>query len=165
MTTEEIIGLMYTPIYDKKMLKVMEELEMKIPELDEHYESDLHVYAGDFNEKGIEFRFEEVNGKSLNGEPVLIKASLNGSRNKILPFNLLENDDYKTCCDKIGKIADYYDDFINYIRFWIYKDDNKGTFLVTLTFKSKDLKELKSVLFIKFNSDLDLDEDMIPNEE
>lgn len=165
MTTEELMDLMYTPIYDEKMLKVMEELEMEVPKLDEQYEMDLHIYAGDFKNKGIEFRFEEIDGKSTNGEPVLIKISLNTKMNKILPYNLSFGDSYKICSKKIGRNADYYDDFIDNIRYWIYNDSKKGTFLITLTYKDESLSELKSILFIKFDEDKDLDDDMIHIEE
>lgn len=125
MTTEELMDLMYTPIYDDKMLKVMEEYEMEIPKLDKEYQ--IRGRASTSNDKlGLSFFFEELKGINSNGEPVLYIIGVTEDSEFPLPFGLTTNISYKECCQILGKKADYYDDFIDNIYYWILEDKSNG---------------------------------------
>jgi hypothetical protein len=128
MTTEELIDLMYTPIYDEKMLKAMEEFEMEIPKLDEQYE--IRGRASTSNEQiGLSFFFEELNGLNTNGEPVLRAIGVTEDSEFHLPFGLSPNMSYEECIKTLGKKADYYDSFmdnIDNIYYWILEDSSNG---------------------------------------
>lgn len=166
MTTEELIDLMYTPIYDEKMLKAMEEFKMEIPKLDEQYE--IRGRASTSNEKiGLSFWFEELNGLNSNGEPLLDTIGVTEDSEFHLPFGLSPNISYKECCQILGKKADYYDDFIDGIYYWIVEDGSNGRKKsLSLGFYEENNQLLGNGFTISdFIEARASKRDMIPNEE
>ncbi|SFV64433.1 hypothetical protein MNB_SM-4-1163 [hydrothermal vent metagenome] len=98
----EILDLMYKPMYNDDVLNMMEKLGMKIPELDEKYQLEEIVDSAT-DDGTIDFEFSELNGYSKDGIPSLSKIEIVRSKLSSLPFDISDNDNYDICCKKIGE--------------------------------------------------------------
>jgi hypothetical protein len=143
--------MMFTPIYDDKMLNVMEDFNMEIPQLDEEYEREEVVYT-DSKDDSIGFEFREINGYSTNGEPCLTHISIRKSYQGDLPYNISFNNSFDECCQKIGRTNDYNStrSMFNENKYWIIGENNGIEILMTIRF-TKKFESIKSVLLNNFD--------------
>lgn len=161
MKPEDILDLMYRPIYNEKMLKAMEELEMEIPQLDEKYELELIVGTSS-NNSGIDFEFKEIDGYSLNGEPVL--KIISWTNQKIpYPINLTTNDNYEICCQRFGKKADFIDEWDDAIKTWLIEYNNNKIH-VNIHYANDDLNSISCIVLTTYDES-EIGGIYIPNEE
>jgi hypothetical protein len=136
----EILELMCKPMYDEKVLNMMEKLGMEVPKLDEKYELEEKVVSKSSDEV-IVFEFREIDGYSKDGEPNLTLVSFQRSNLLSLPFNLNYNDGYKECCEKIGKEADEQSKIRKTVKYW-YLEINNQEVIISVNFSS-DFNEIK----------------------
>ncbi|XOB63280.1 hypothetical protein ACMC56_05595 [Campylobacterota bacterium DY0563] len=162
MTTEELMDLMYTPIYDEKMLRVMEELETEVPKLDEKYELE-GIASTTSKDNTLSFEYKELNGYSKNGEPSLKILSWGADSTIPYPYLLNKNDNYQSCCKKFGKKADFIDEWDDTLKTWLIELNNKKIH-INITFSDEDLNSI-SYLVLTTYDETEIGEIYIPNEE
>jgi hypothetical protein len=149
--------MMFTPIYDDKMLNVMENFNMEIPQLDEEYERE-EVVDTDSKDDSIGFEFREINGYSTNEEPCLTHISIRKSYQGELPYNISFNNSFDNsfdeCCQKIGRTNDYNStrSMFNENKYWIIGENNGIEILMTIRF-TKEFRSIKSILLNKFTKE------------
>jgi NACalpha-BTF3-like transcription factor len=136
----EILALMCRPMHDENLLNIMEQLGMKVPELDGKYEIEEKVVSRS-NDEVIVFEFREISGLSKDGEPNLTLVSFQKSNLLSLPFNLNYSDGYKECCEKIGKEADKQSKIRKTVKYW-YLEINNQEVVISVNFSS-DFNEIK----------------------
>ena len=146
---QKIEELMFTPIYDNKILNTMEELSMNIPQLDEKYEMDLSVYT-ESKDGSIGFEFREIDGYSKHGEPCLTNFSIEKNYTGEVPYNISFKDSYNECCKKIGRQNDFNATKLDKIKFWIIGENNGIKILMNLRFDNT-FENIKSIMFVNFD--------------
>jgi len=135
----EILELMYKPMYDEKVLEMMEKLEMKVPELDEKYQIEERVTINS-SSKEILFAFKELDGYTRDGIPSLYKVEIIGKDYNItLPFNISYEDNYKSCCDKFDSEGEQ---LRANGRRWRIKHDN-NPLLIVIRFSNEQLEGIE----------------------
>ena len=148
---DKLVELMFLPMTDKKVVEMIDTIGLDQPVIDEKYLMNFYVNAGNFKKVGVGFRFEEIDGYTKDGEPCLMKISLNAAREIKLPFNIDIKDNYKVCCEKLGKKSDYFSDLINGIRMWIMEPINGIEYSLNILFRDDELNDIKSIIIVSFN--------------
>lgn len=159
----ELINLMFLPMTDNKIIEVLDVLGLEQPKIDEKYEIEECVKAGLNQGKGIFFTFREISGLSSDGEPILTIISFENDNTATLPYDLKLGDTYQICCDKLGKKADYYDDWLDENRIWKININNIECG-ITLVYTDSTLQKLDGLIIHKFN-EKKIDDCYIPNKE
>jgi hypothetical protein len=143
----EILELMCKPMYDEKVLNMMEKLEMKVPELDEKYQIEERVTINS-SSKEILFAFKELDGYTKDGIPSLYKVEIIGKDYNItLPFNINYKDNYKKCCKVFGSEGEQLR--ANGKRWKIKYNDNP--LLIVIRF---DNEQLEGITFLQIFEDI-----------
>lgn len=159
----EIVDLMFLPMTDDRVIEMIDSLGMEQPVLDEQYEIEENVVAGLDQDKGIFFTFSEIDGLSQDGEPILTDISFDTDENVTFPYNLEYSDTYEICCKKLGKKADYYDDWMDENRVW--RKQIKGIECgITLVYTDDSLEKLDGVIVYQFNEN-QVDDSLFINEK
>ncbi len=151
ITSEDLIELLITPMTDIKMIETLAALNIEQPVIDEKYEIELSVDVLDSENSGVTLSFKEIDGHTSDGEPCLTYLSFKNENKMPLPFELKEDDDYKTCCEKLGSIADYINPNIEEAKIWLKETSSGEKYTLAINFWDEDLEELASVVIVKFD--------------
>lgn len=145
----EIIQLMCKPMSDENVLKVIKELGMEVPLLDETYEIE-EVVSSRSSDEMIFFEFEEIDGYSTDGDPCLSTIELEESKLASVPFDLSYSDDYETCCKKIDKEGAYDEKMRITTRYWTLTfNDIRVKFIINFT--NEALESIGHIMIIEDN--------------
>jgi predicted glycosyltransferase len=149
----EIVELMFTPMTSDVMIELIDSFGVEQPVLDEQYEMDLSIKLISMNDTGLSLNFQELDGYSQDGEPVLAKISFSYDKKIILPFGLDFDDNYTECVRKLSSKADYINKNLEESKMWLKTDKNGMKYIVSVNFEDENLLLIDSVVVYAFNED------------
>lgn len=160
---EELMGLLFLPMTDIKVIEMLDKLGAEQPIIDETYYERGRVSVHDEENSGVDFVFSELDGKSLDGEPVLTQIDFSEDYKVTLPFGIDFYDNYNQVCDKIGKKADYCDRQLSAWRQWVLPAINNLEVSITLHFSDDELSTIESIVVSDFEREgIEEDEFIFP---
>ncbi len=148
---EELMELLFLPMTDIKVVEMLDKLGAEQPIIDETYYERGRVSVHDEENSGVDFVFSELDGKSLDGEPVLTQIDFSEDYKVTLPFGIDFYDTYNQVCDKIGEKADYCFKRLPDTRQWIRPSANNIEVSVTLHFSDDELSTIESIVVSDFD--------------
>lgn len=156
ITANELVKLMYSPMSNNKVIEAIESLGLEQPLIDNDYEEEGAVYVEDPENSGITFIFKEIDGYTKNGEPCLVQIDFEKDIEIKFPYNLTPLDDYKTCCKKLGKKADFINKkFIKKAKMWLMESTiDKRHFNLVVHFTDTTFSKIEYIVVVKFNKDV-----------
>ncbi|MDF1880488.1 hypothetical protein JHD50_04075 [Sulfurimonas sp. MAG313] len=164
ITGNGLVELMFLSMTDNRIVETINNLGLEQPTIDEQYELDLKVRVADKDNNGITFIFKEIDGYTSDGEPCLTQIDFYNKCKIKLPYALSFDDDYKTCCKKFGKEADYIDKWMKKGRIWLKTTEEGLDFLVVVHFIDKEFSQLQRIIVVKLNKE-DIGDTLFENKE
>ena len=160
----ELMNLLYLPMTDEKIIDKIDSVGLEQPIIDEQYEMDLCIDLIDDDNSGLSFTFEELDGYSIDGDPCLSVLSVRNKKDNILPFNLQFSDNYEISCEKLGKKADFINEWSDDVRLWLVTNDNNDKLTLAINYKDDDLNELNYIVLGSFKESY-IGDTLIPNKD
>jgi hypothetical protein len=152
ITAEELIELMFLPMSDERIIEMIDSFGLEQPMIDEQYEIEGDILVSDRDNSGVDFSFGEIDGYSQDGEPVLDQIAFINKGKIKLPFGLEYSDDYKVCCEKLDKKADYYSPYGLETKQWILKTKNNEDYTLAIHFTDEKHSSIRSVVIGRFST-------------
>ncbi len=149
----EIVELMFTAMTSNEMVELIDSFGVEQPVLDEQYEMDLSIKLLSMNDTGISLNFQELDGYSEGGEPVLVKISFSYDKKITLPFGLDFDDNYTTCVKKLSSKADYINKNLEESKMWLRTDKDGMKYIVSINFEDEEFLLIDSVVVYAFDED------------
>ncbi len=153
ITGNELVNLMFTPMTDIKIIETINSFGLEQPTIDEEYEEKGKVSVDDDANSGITFVFKELDGYSKDGEPCLAQIDFEDRGKVEFPFNLKTHDNYRVCCEKIGKKADFRDRWVDEAKVWIMETANAIKYSLAINFMDDDFNTIDNIVLVDFQEE------------
>lgn len=153
-----LVEVLSLPSHDKKVLSLLKELGLKRPMKDENYNG-VRIY-GELDYGYFLFEEDLVTEKQRNGNYGRVDFYLNeiavGNKqtNITPPYDINWKDDYATVKKKIGKKADYNNEYTKEQKSWLLEDEEKKFFL-RIVFENEKFENIKEYSMTPFDKDIE----------
>lgn len=153
-----LVEALALPSHDKRVLSLLKELGLKRPMKDENYDGVSHFEIIEDEKSELMFDEKQITQKQQSGAYGKAEFYLNqiavGSKDLITPpYGIEWGDDYATVKNKIGKKADYGNEYKKTQRSWLLEDEEKKFFL-RIVFDNEKFEKLISYSMAPFDKDV-----------
>lgn len=137
---------------DDRVIQIIGDLGLEIPELDEKYNDQLYVRTGGEDQPGVILTFKEIKGYTKNGMPCLTQIDFYPTTKVTVPFGLTFSDNYDSCCKKLGDKAKFKHKLVQKLKIWTMKSVEEMPFNVSINFETDELFGIKTIVNIQHDA-------------